>query len=138
MLVNLGFIQLRFPSSIAIDPTAVCNDNVTNSSTCVINSGNITLSINGSIPALTSFLLTVDKVKNSAESTQTTSFTIYSYYDALYSSLVDRLETGLTVTMTANPITTASVTPLSLTTYAVTSYTLNFVLKDDISQNGYI
>ncbi len=40
--------------------------------------------------------------------------------------------------MTANQITTATVTPTSLITYTVTSYKFDFTLKDSISQNGYI
>lgn len=127
-----------FPSSLLIDSTAVCNDNITNSSTCVINSNNITITINGSISASTSFLVNVDKVKNSADTLQTPSFKIYSYYDSLYDSLVDMVETGITVTMTANPITGVSINAMNKTTYTITGYEFNFTIQDNIPQNGYI
>ncbi len=64
-LINGGFIQIMFPSTLSIDPTAVCNDDVTNSSTCIVNSNNLTININGSIATGTVFTITIDKVKNS-------------------------------------------------------------------------
>ncbi len=69
---------------------------------------------------------------------QSATFKIYSYYDSLYTSLIDRVEAGITVTMTANLITAAAVTPSNLTTYTVTSYKFDFTLKDPVYQSGYI
>ena len=63
MAVN-SFIQIIFPSSLTIDPTAICNDNVTNSSTCTVNTNNLTINMNGSVAAGTVFNVTVSKVKN--------------------------------------------------------------------------
>lgn len=40
--------------------------------------------------------------------------------------------------MAANQILTASVTPTNLTTYAITSYKFDFVLRDSITQGGSI
>ncbi len=64
-LINGGFIQIMFPSTLSIDPTAVCNDDVTNSSICIVSSNNLTININGSIAPGTVFTITIDKVKNS-------------------------------------------------------------------------
>jgi len=65
-MTNGGFIQIIFPSTLTIDESATCSDNVLNSSTCTIASGNLTININGSLGLATSFSVTVDKVKNSA------------------------------------------------------------------------
>jgi hypothetical protein len=65
-MVSLGFIQIMFPSTLTIDPTAVCSVNVVNVSSCSVGSNNLTISVNGSISASTSFTVIVDKVKNGA------------------------------------------------------------------------
>jgi len=137
-MVNGGNIHIVFPSTLTVESTAICSDNVLNTSTCVVSSNNLTISVNGSLASGSSLTVIVDKVKNAGESIQSGTFKIYSYYDGLSDSLVDKIETGITVTMTANLITTASVTPSNLTTYSVTSYKIDFTLKDSITQNGYI
>lgn len=55
-----------FPSTLTIDPTSACTVNVFNISSCVVGSNNLTISVNGSISASTSFIVIVNKVKNSA------------------------------------------------------------------------
>jgi hypothetical protein len=138
-LIAGSFIRIIFPSALSVDQTSACNDNITNtSSTCNITSNNITITANGTILPSTSFLVTVSKVKNAADSVKSGSFKFYTYYDSLLDSLVDYLDTGVTVNMTANPIINVSITPLNLTVYNVGSYTFSFTLTDDIPQNGYI
>ncbi len=65
-MVAGGFIQIIFPPTIVIDPTASCTASITNYSSCVINSGNVTININGMVSPLSSLSVTVDKVKNAA------------------------------------------------------------------------
>lgn len=90
-MVNGGFIHVVFPNTLTFDPSAICSDNVFNTSTCVINSNNLTISVNGSLPSLSSLTVIVDKVKNAGESIQTGTFKIYSYYDGLSDSLIDKI-----------------------------------------------
>ena len=61
-----GFVQIIFPATIVIDPTATCSVNIANYSSCAINSNNITININGTVLPLTAFSVAVTKVKNAA------------------------------------------------------------------------
>jgi hypothetical protein len=90
-MVSGSFIQMIFPSTLTIDPTAVCTPNVTSYSSCTTSANNVTIVINAAIPAATSFLVTVSKVKNSQDSVVSSTFKIYTYYDSLYDSLIDKL-----------------------------------------------
>jgi hypothetical protein len=63
-LVAGGFLSIIFPATLTVDPTGSCNDNVTGTSTCTINTNNLTLQVTSLIVAGTSFTVTVDKVKN--------------------------------------------------------------------------
>ena len=63
-MISGGFIQIIFPATLTIDPTATCTVNIINYSSCVINLGNITININGSVTALTAVSVVVNKVKN--------------------------------------------------------------------------
>jgi hypothetical protein len=133
-----SFIQIIFPSNAAIDPTATCSVNITNSSSCSKTSQNITIQINGSVPASSIIKVTVTVVLNAPDAITTPTFQIYTYYDSLYDSLVDQLTSGLNVTFLANTITIGSVTPANFTTYALTSYSFSLQLIDPIPQGGYI
>lgn len=90
-MVNGGRIQIYFPNALTVDPTAICSDNVLNTSTCVVNSNTLTISVNGSLPSASSLTVIVDKVKNAGESVQTDTFKMYSYYDGLSDSLIDKI-----------------------------------------------
>lgn len=63
---------------------------------------------------------------------------IYTYYDSAYDSLVDRILSGVTVTMTPKTISTVTVTPASYVNYDITSYTFSITLLDPIPAGGYI
>lgn len=67
-IVNGGNIHIVFPSTLTVDPTAICSDNVFNTSTCVVSSNNLTISVNGSLASGSSLTVIVDKVKNGGES----------------------------------------------------------------------
>lgn len=90
-MISGSFIQIIFPSTLTIDPTATCTPNITSYSTCTTSTSNVTIVINGALPAGTSFLVTVSKVKNSHDSIISSTFKIYTYYDSLYDSLIDKL-----------------------------------------------
>jgi hypothetical protein len=68
----------------------------------------------------------------------TASFTIYTYYDSGLDSIVDTLTSGLTLTIISNPITSMTITPASLITYALTTYTISCTLADPIPSGGNI
>jgi hypothetical protein len=90
-MVNGGRIQIYFPNALTVDPTALCSDNVLNTSTCVVNLNTLTIPVNGSLPSASSLTVIVDKVKNAGESVQTDTFKMYSYYDGLSDSLIDKI-----------------------------------------------
>lgn len=50
-----SFIQIIFPSTLVIDPTATCTVSVANYSSCAINSANVTININGTVSSLNAF-----------------------------------------------------------------------------------
>lgn len=54
-MVAGGFVQIIFPSTLVIDPTASCSVNIINYSSCVITAANVTININGAIPSNTAF-----------------------------------------------------------------------------------
>ena len=90
-MVNGGNIHIVFPTTLTVDPGAICSDNVFNTSTCVISSNNLTISVNGSLASGSSLTVIVDKVKNAGESIQSGTFKLYSYYDGLSDSLIDKI-----------------------------------------------
>jgi len=110
---------------VVVNSAATCSVNITNSSSCSRIGQNISVRINGTVPAGSIIRVTVTIVLNAPDAITSASFQIYTYYDSLYDSLVDRLTSGLTVTFSANTITTGSVTPLNYTTYALTSYSFS-------------
>lgn len=63
---------------------------------------------------------------------------MYTYWDAGYDSLVDRITAGVTATMTPRTITTGTVTASSPTTFAIGTYRIDLTLMDYIPAGGYI
>jgi hypothetical protein len=133
-----SFIAIVFPTTLKITIASGCTTNIANTVCNVIDQSNITVAVNGVVNGATVFRITVNSVKNLPEATSSTTVKIYTYYDALYDSLVDQVVTGLTVTMTSNPILIASVTPISLQTYFSTNYQITATLIDQIPMTGFI
>lgn len=132
-----SFINVVFPNQLAIQTgTATCS---MPSHTCSIKSAsNISVVVSSAISANSVLTITVANVKNSNEALTTSSFAIYTYYDTLYDSLVDKVESGIIATMTPRAITTGLVTPSSFTTFAIGSYKIDLTLMDYIPAGGYV
>ena len=107
--------------------------------TCTVESSqNISIVIASSINAGSTLVVSVLNVKNSNQALTTTSFSIYTYYDSQYDSQVDRLTSGMTVTMDPKTINVGSVTTSSSITFALSSYKFDLTLMDYIPAGGYI
>ena len=52
--------------------------------------------------------------------------------------MVDKIESGITATMTPNSLTTGAITPSSYTTYAMGTYKIDLTLMDYIPAGGYM
>jgi hypothetical protein len=136
-LTSGSFISVFFPSELTAIVGA-CSTNNALISCSVANASYAGLSITGVIPGSSSIVVTFPSVKNPKQTQTTSSFKIYSYYDSGLDSMVDRVTSGMTMTSTSNPITIASITPTSLVTYALTTYTIFAVLPDPIPTGGSI
>lgn len=128
-LVSGSFINLIVPSNLVISSTC----NVIGAS-CAYSSNNITVTFSSARPAGT-FNINF-QIKNPGSVQTTTTFTAFSYYSG-YTSLVDNLTSGITVTFTANPITSASINPQQNQTSQSTSYQFSITNKDPIPIGGY-
>lgn len=126
-----------FPAQLSIQiGSASCS---LGSHTCTIKSSqNISVTMTSAIAASSTHTISIQNVKNSNEALTTSSFTIYSYFDSLYDSLVDQVTSGVTATMTPRTITVGTVTPSSVTTFALGSYRFDLTLMDYIPAGGYI
>jgi hypothetical protein len=85
----------------------------------------------------TNLTVSVTKVTNSYLTVPSSSFTIQTYYSDS-SSLVDQLNSGLTVTATSVPLKSVIVTPTSLTVTAVTKYTFSVQSSYNIPSSSII
>lgn len=84
----------------------------------------LTVDINTVVAAGTNFTVVVNGVSNPTTTTPTGTFTIYTYYEDTI-SLVDQLLTGLTITATSVPLTSAQISSSSMVVGQVSTYTLN-------------
>jgi hypothetical protein len=136
-LISGSFISIYFPSELT--PTVgACSTNNSAISCSISNTSYALLSITGGVPSISTIKVTFPSVKNPKQAQTTSSFQIYTYYDAGLDSMVDKITSGVTMASTSNSITVASVTPTSFITYALTTYTFFAVLPDLIPANGYI
>lgn len=139
-LISGSSIYIYFPSVVTPRGGSPCSTNTSFISCAVQNSTTAILSVTGLISGNTTIAVNFQNVTNPNQAITTSSFQIYTYYDSGMDSLVDRVTTGITLTTVPNPIltATASVTPSSFVTYALTSYTISFTLSDSIPAFGYI
>jgi len=136
-LVSGSFVAIRFPSQVTATVGA-CSTNNVRVSCAVTNSSYASLSIAGSVAGASTIVVTFPSVKNPNQALTTSSFQIFTYYDAGLDSMVDRVTSGVTFTSTSNSITVATVAPTSFITDALTTYTFTAALPDLIPANGYI
>jgi hypothetical protein len=136
-LTTNSFVSVFFPSELTAT-VGGCTTNNALISCSVTNTSYAALSITGAISGGSSIVVTFPSVKNPKQAQTTSSFLVYTYYDAGLDSMVDKVISGVTMTSTSNAITVASITSTSLITYALTTYTIFAVLPDPIPASGYI
>ena len=130
-LISGSFINVVVPSILVLSGS--CASNVSGAS-CSRSGSNVTVTTTSTLSA--SIVQITFTVQN-PNSVQTTGvFTAFTYYSG-YTSLVDNMTAGPTVTFTANEVTTASITPQSTTIASSTSYQFSITNKDPIPIGGY-
>jgi len=135
-LKNGSYIRVIFPSTLSVSGT--CSSTNGFISCSVTNTTAANLSVSGSIPASSTVTLIFNQVKNPNQAFNTASIQIYTYWDSGLDSMVDRLTTGLTITVMARPITAVSIAPVSSTTYDFTNYVFTMQTLDPIPSGGTI
>lgn len=73
-LTTGSFIQIIFPSTIVVNPTATCSVNISNSSSCSVVGQNITIQVNGSVIASSILKATITIGLNYPDAITTSSF----------------------------------------------------------------
>ena len=136
-LTTASFVAINFPAEVTAT-VGSCSTNHTNITCSVSNTSYASLAVTGAVAKLAAIRVTFPSVKNPKQTQTTASFQIFTYYDAGLDSMVDRITTGITMTSTPNAVVSATVTPTSLVTYALTTYTFNVQLADPIPASGYI
>jgi len=137
-LIAGSYIGITFPAytAITLASTCLCSNGVVG---CTVSSTSFAnLTVSGAVVAGTTLTITFNSVTNPNQVMTTASFTIYTYYDSGLDSIVDTLTSGLTLTSIPNQIVSMTVTPASMITYALTSYTIDCTLADPIPTGGNI
>lgn len=119
-LISGSFITVLFPPETTLNSNSSCTSTLgvcsANSST---NSINITLS--ASVAKTSNVSIVITNVMNPYTTTTTSSFKIYSYYNSS-DSMVDILESGLTVKATSNPMLDLTLSLSNSTVAAISNY----------------
>jgi len=137
-LISGSYIGVVFPATLVLTFPSTCTSNNVLLSCSVYNTTFANISVIGSLASNTSLSLTFNSVINPSQAIITPSVAIYTYYDSGLDSMVDKLTSGLTVSINPNLITVMSVTPHSFVTYANTNYDITATLIDKIIAGGSI
>jgi hypothetical protein len=137
-LVAGSYVGVTLPSTVSLAAVGSCSANLSALACSITNSSYLNFSSAGAIPAGTAVALTFSPVTNPSQAITTASIAVRTYYDSGIDSMVDSATTGLTLTTVSRALSTVTVTPASLVTYASTNYLFTMALLDPIPVGGSI